>query len=52
MLDDFPQLWDRTERYLLDKRSSAQKEAHHADPMIEELIQKAISEYRRKRLKK
>jgi hypothetical protein len=53
MIDDLPQLWDRTERYLLDKRSSTQVAAsHHTDPMIEELIQKAISEYKKERSRK
>jgi hypothetical protein len=53
MLDDFPQLWDRTEQYLLGKRSPAPiAAASHANPETKELVQKAISEYRRERSRK
>ena len=53
MLDDFPQLLDRTERYILDKRSVAHtSSADHVNPDAKELMQKAVSEYHKERLRK
>jgi hypothetical protein len=53
MLDDFPQLWDRAEQYLLDKRSSAQIAAANAIyPGIKELMQEVVREIRKERSRK
>ena len=53
MLDNFPQLLDRTERYILDKRSVAHiSSADHVSPDAKELMQKAVSEYHKERPRK
>ena len=53
MLDDFPQLLDRTERYILDRRSLAQTSSvDHVSSDVKELMQKAVGEYHKKRLRK
>jgi hypothetical protein len=53
ILDNFPQLLDRTERYILDKRSVAHtNSADHVSSDAKELMQKAVSEYRKERLRK
>jgi transcriptional regulator GlxA family with amidase domain len=53
MLDNFPQLLDRTERYILDKRSAVHTgSADHLSPDAKELMQKAVSEYHKERLRK
>ena len=53
MLDDFPQLRDRAEQYLLRKRDPKQlSPTDPADMGIEELLQKAIHDYRRERSRK
>ena len=46
MLDNFPQLVDRTEKYILDKRSLAQaNSADQVNPNTKEPVQKALQEY-------
>jgi hypothetical protein len=53
MLDNFPQLLDRTERYILDIKSAAQaSSADHVTPDAKELMDKAIEEYHKERRKK
>jgi hypothetical protein len=53
MLDNFPQLLDRTERYILDIKSAAQQSsADHISPDTRELMDKAIKEYHKERRKK
>jgi len=50
MLDDFPQLRDRTEQYLLEKKNSTQPSStYSADQSVKELLQNAICEYRQER---
>ena len=53
LLDNFPQLLDRTERYILEIRSmSHTSSADHLSSEAKELIQKAVSEYRKERPRK
>lgn len=53
MLDDFPQLHDRTEQYLRGKRDSPQTSpTDREDPKVKELFQKAVHEYRQERSRK
>ena len=53
MLDNFPQLLDRTEKYILDKKSVAQTNSvSRVDLNAEELMQKALHEYHKERRRK
>ena len=53
MLDNFPQLLDRTVRYILDKRSlTYTSSADHASLDAKELLQKAVREFHKERLRK
>lgn len=53
MLEDFPQLLDRTERYISDKRTRARTSSpDHFDPGTGQLIQKAVGDYHKERLRK
>jgi hypothetical protein len=53
MLDDFPQLRDRAEQYLRQKRDPTQTSpTDPADPGAKELLQKAVHDYRRERSRK
>jgi len=53
MLDDFPQLRDRTEQYLLEKKNSTQPNSTCGpDQSVKELLQNAIHEYRQGRSRK
>jgi len=53
MLDDFPQLRNRTEKYLLDKKSPAQIEAERQiDQEIKEMMLEAVNECRKGHLRK
>ncbi|MDH5483336.1 MAG: hypothetical protein OEY22_10765 [Candidatus Bathyarchaeota archaeon] len=53
MLDNFPQLLNRTERYISDRRSLAQtSSADHVSSDAKELMQKAVNEYHKERLRK
>jgi hypothetical protein len=46
MLDDFPELHDRVEQYLKEKKDLTQSSlAYHTDPRAKELFQKAVGEY-------
>jgi hypothetical protein len=50
MLDDFPQLRDRAEQYLLQKRDPTQTSpTDPANPGVKKLFQKAVHDYRRER---
>jgi len=50
MLDDFPQLRDRTEQYLLEKKNSTKTSlTGDIDPEVRKLMQKAVKEYRQER---
>ena len=50
MLDDFPQLQDRTEQYLLEKKNSTKTSlTGDIDPEVRKLMQKAAKEYRQER---
>lgn len=51
MLDHFPELQERTEKYLLAKESLFQSSyAKGSNSTIKELMQKTIEEYQQKRL--
>jgi hypothetical protein len=53
MLNDFPQLRDRTEQYLLQKKELTQTSpTDPADAGAKELLQKAVNNYRRERSRK
>jgi len=53
MLDNFPKLMDRTEKYILDKRGLAKtSSADHVETDVRDLMQKAVSEYHAERLRK
>jgi hypothetical protein len=52
MLDNFPQLLDRTKRYILNKEILDQKSSADVSLDAKDLIQKAISEYHEQRLRK
>ena len=53
MLDDFPQLQDRAERYLLQKKNSTQDSSNNSiDSSIKELIQEAANKYRQEHSRK
>ena len=53
MLDDFPQLRNRTEKYLLDKKSPAQIGAEgQIDQEIKEMMLEAVNECRKEHLRK
>lgn len=53
MLDDFPQLRDRAEQYILQKRDPTQTSpTDAADSGAKELLQKALHNYRRERSRK
>jgi len=51
MLDHFPELQERTEKYLLAKESLSQSSyPKDSNSTIKELMQKTIEEYQQKRL--
>ncbi len=53
MLDDFPQLRDRTEKYLVDKKNPFQTRADdHINQEIRKMMLEAVSECRKDRLRK
>ena len=53
MLDNFPQLLDRTEKYILDKKTVAQTDSvDQVDLNAKELMQKALHEYHKERRRK
>jgi hypothetical protein len=53
MLDNFPQLLDRTEKYILDKKSVVQTNSvDRVDLNAEELMQKALHEYHKEHRRK
>jgi hypothetical protein len=53
MLDDFPQMRDRVEQYLLEKKNSTQPSSTcGTDQSVKELLQNAICEYRQERSSK
>ena len=53
MLDDFPQLRDRTEKYLVDKKNPVQIRADdHINQEIRKMMLEAVSECRKDRLRK
>jgi hypothetical protein len=53
MLNDFPQLRDRAEQYLLQKKELTQTSSTDpADVGAKELLQKAVNNYRRERSRK
>ena len=53
MLDDFPQLRDRTEQYLLGNKNSTKiSSTRNIDPEVRKLMQKAVNEYRQERPRK
>ena len=53
MLDDFPQMRDRVEQYLLEKKNSTQPSSScGTDQSVKELLQNAICEYRQERSSK
>jgi len=50
MLDSFPQLLDRAERYILEKKSLIQTVPESQNSSgVKELVQKAVKEYRKER---
>jgi hypothetical protein len=53
MLDDFPQLRDRTEQYLMGNRKLTKiSPTDQTDPGVSRLLRKAVNEYRQKRPRK
>ncbi len=51
MLDSFPQLVDRTEKYIIEKRNTAPaSKANHLGLDLRELMRKAVNEYRTERI--
>ena len=53
LLDDFPQLRDRTEQYLLEKKNSKRPSSTCSkDRSVKELLQHAIQEYHEERSNK
>jgi transcriptional regulator GlxA family with amidase domain len=53
MLDNFPQLLDRTERYILDKKNLATTDSvGHVSSDLKKMMQKAVSEYHKEHTRK
>jgi hypothetical protein len=53
MLDDFPQLRDRVERYIQEKNTSIQTSSTDpAEKDVRRLLQKTLREYRQERSRK
>ena len=53
MLDDFPQLRDRVERYIQEKNTSIQTSpTEQGEKDARKLLQKTLREYRQERLRK
>jgi hypothetical protein len=53
MLDSFPQLWNRTEEYIVIKRHETLIKNRNTNVIgIEELMRQAVMEYNQEQLKK